>query len=921
MGLFDLLCPPPNSRVPESFSSDAALYSEGAACQNCHREIPEVPVCPAAEAWPSSLSRPLRALQTHPESLRWWVDENHLRTQMRQRDRRGDFPVLLSEHDLRVQVDPIENNIPGLSAIMNAESRINLHLRGNGLDLSLNQNPLVSISPASLLGSLSVYFDEGSFTSDSWLANWFVSPRNAVLALIPVAYDPQDGTLYNLRDYLRQYFSYRPCGAFTENPEALGTPLLDGGAPIRESSMDGGGWREDPGVVQDMTHAAMGSDLGTGIWDAGCFSEPPALPVRLPYLFHYALDFILGRPGSGHLDLQRLYREILRIRALPRPAQPASSASVDFFSSAQVDWTLRPERVSLENFLLEFSQDQPSIPLRVVAGPHELQSVSVETDLRLDRLFIPGFLHLGPTRAHLQALGPRLNLSLQDLDAQIEPFDVGQEDPSHRGPFHIAGGSLVDGEAYTEGPETVPPGFHLEGAMNESLRYSANLRISLNLETPEGRAFRLSGHLIASGTLVPTESGLGPEVGTTRILLQEIRLEPLVPSRGDSGFSFLNGAQVSIHDLPPPGSRAPTGFQVQVITPALEAASYRGGQVEFFVPLSAYDPATETYFSEMEFSWFGPPRGAYYRPDLSFSDFGTELFFHLDGGRTVSDANGSLSFRTRALDENTRSYEALFNADRFSWSLPAGLSLLLEEIHGRFAFERQVSEPGVCDFQASAFQVEANGGSAQRGGILPGSMRVSSTARDGILFGATYSSADHRLDVRRFGLQFLFSRIAVPALIDASRESAASRPQVGSIQLDGRLGGRWSMDTRSGAGRGQFCLLGDSQDVMLRDSRGRLVPDPLVADTRWCVSSIHRVDAAHGVLWGNFLLDTTVDWGLLRYFGIHLNMRARGRMSHNNFPYSGQGYGFVERLFFGNLLEERRRELEGPRAPSSGRTP
>src|SRR5262245_51672232 len=234
MGLFDLFCPP---RVPPAEPGEPAFASSENSCVNCHRERPREESCPVQSDWPRGLSRPLPTIEREPLRFRWWIDENFLRTRMRAESQRGDFPIRIPEHDLQIELNPAETNFNGVMGwFFNRETRINLGIRGEGLSLFLDNNPLVDLRPVSLLGGIRIFFSENGLTSDSGLFNFFLNLNHEVGRQIPVAYDESTGTTYSLPEYLRLYFHNQVC----TNPDANPIPPEGGMRDASSSSMDGG---------------------------------------------------------------------------------------------------------------------------------------------------------------------------------------------------------------------------------------------------------------------------------------------------------------------------------------------------------------------------------------------------------------------------------------------------------------------------------------------------------------------------------------------------------------------------------------------------------------------------------------------------------------------------------------------------------
>src|SRR5262245_21530328 len=107
MGLFDSCV----QRAPDRSTELSSYSPTEESCQNCHSTPPAEPVCPAQDHWPEALFFPIEAIARHPERLGWWIQENRLRTEARERARREVFPVELGRHSLRIEVDPNERTI------------------------------------------------------------------------------------------------------------------------------------------------------------------------------------------------------------------------------------------------------------------------------------------------------------------------------------------------------------------------------------------------------------------------------------------------------------------------------------------------------------------------------------------------------------------------------------------------------------------------------------------------------------------------------------------------------------------------------------------------------------------------------------------------------------------------------------------
>jgi hypothetical protein len=792
-----------------------------------------------------------------------------------------------------------------------------VNLSGEGVMLYLNSNPLIQVSGVSLLGSLRIFFSQDHFIqSDSILFNYFAPLRHTILSQLPVAYDRETGDIYHYTDFARRVLIESNCGSPTVIAPTSGS--MDGGIPPPLTQLarglDGGNYIDLPHDVVDELRFAP--NLGTGYADAGC-GLYESLPQRFPYLFELAHALAMGRSEGWHLDLLRLSQDLRTLSELQsRSSNPSAPPSNPFASidQARVEWHLSPERLALENFLLEFAESTRDHPLSLtlVAGNRGLRTLEIDDPISLSQVYLPGVIHLGNTRFHLRGSGPHLNVSLQEIDSEILPFDLGQSNPSERGFLHIAGGRLRDGEVFTENGLTIPPGVTVSGDLDQALEASLNLRMDLTFQIPGGGSWALSGQLLAQGRLVRSEQGFEPEVGSTWIRLGNLSIHPYRQGVDPSTLpALIENAFLTLTDRSDP-DESRTGFRVSYHFSGGGLPFYGGGSGGVFIPVRALDPSTQTYHSERPqdssaSSWV-------YRPDLVVSDFSTDFQFAFSGQRGTPDLEGGFTFHT-SLDANHRIYDALLNLGPVG--IPLGGQLLsLNPLQAHFQALQEQSEEGVCHFEVPIFEILANSGNRSGRGILRGGVRIFQTPHAHRPLTAAYDPAAHRVEVQNLDLRFLFHRIVIPALVRASREEPSARPQITGLDLDGRFRGHWSMDTVNGHGHGNLCLVGDSADVSLRGADGRILPDPLVSDTRWCASSIQRADTNHQILWGNFFLDTTFDWGLLRYLGIHLNMRERSRMAHDNLPYSRRGYNGVERLFFQRLQREGREpSREGREAP------
>jgi hypothetical protein len=886
MGLFDSCIqrvPPPGSEAP-------LLIPQEGSCQNCHTDRPAEPLCPAVSDWPPTLFRPIEAIQRDPEAFRWWIEENHLRTALRRRTRQEVFPMEWGRHSMRIEIDPNERVLD--SMFVTGDTRFTVDFGGEGMRVFLNSSPLLEGRNLGWIGSLRIFFEDHTLTSDSLLLNWFAPPHSTVLSSIPVAFDLATGATYNYTEYTRMALIRSQCGA----PTAVADPFsFDGGVPPPRQAgvqeMDASSPLDlPPDFLEEMRHTAP--NLGTGYADAGC-GLFEAMPQRFPYLFELAYNWARRGSEATQIDLLRLYPDILSLQRLAARRRTIDSGDdsnlLSILDRVRVVWNVEPQRLAFENFILEFDPDTRENPLSITIETRgsRLQSIETDSRVRLSRLYLPGTIHLGRTTARLQGSGPELSLHLSEIDSEILPFDLGQSDPAERGWLHVNGGRVVDGEERILSGQTLRPGIHIETVHEDTFRHSVNLNFSWTVELSDGTAIDLTGNLAAVGRFRLTSSGLEPEPGGTVIALQDLAVTPaFLPARRSPPRPWATGASLLFTDRPEETPDERTGFVFRMEAPETGLPLFHGGRAEVFFPIPVTDGS--------------------YRPDFSFQDFSADLNFELFGRPGANNTRGTVHFATHQPEICTRTYEALVSLDRVR--LPLGTGILLDAfpVRGRLQATQELTEDGTSHFEIPILEFSANGSGVHRG-ILRGPIRVFQAEGARRPVEMTYDPREERLQIQNLNLRFLMERIVIPALVESSRETPETSPQITGLDLDGRIRGRWSADTATGRGQGRVCLVGDEEDIVLRGSDGRHISDPLFSGTRWCVTSVNRFDAAHDVLFGRFFLDTTIDWGLLRYFGIHLNMRQRWLMEHRDFPLSASGYEYIERRFFGRVLEERRR--------------
>ncbi|MBL7685986.1 MAG: hypothetical protein JNK65_08145 [Deltaproteobacteria bacterium] len=812
------------------------------------------------------------------------------------------LPIHLREIDLNVDLQG------------NDGRRYRTSLSGDGEGLFLDQEPLLSITPGpglqrsffgdiqifnnrginnhfdSTFGSIYNFFAGRGLTTNLLLPNFFSHPQGLLIEQIPVAYregsgeripfsrySPQAGvrelpyflelarTIYQKRPLTRLNFQrlYTDLQTLTHLPEAsshASAPFLHHGSIgltlVPESfSMNG------VSVEFDLNRSTR-------------VHENPILNSTYYTIFNDPI------PDDGLPRFQMTSDGI-------RPVNINPIEAIDIFSPCNPTMVFNPfpARACTNFNLREEDLDRPPqyetivepdrLYFRIHLDSHGVRAIQTNEDFHLSRIFIPEILNLGRTSFHLDATAPNLSIHLNQISSEIREMNWGG--------FSILSGSLEDGENVADSTHSFLPGLHLEGEIGGAFSITGNLQLSLVIQGPQV-PLRVSAQILLRTRLLQTSNGLLPELGENEVVLQNVSVA--AETDVSSSSPLLAGANIRCSDI----ARA-NDLQCSLSIPNIRREvlpsflnRYRGGALNFAVPLQVLQEGERRV----------------YQPTIDLNDFQSTIFLSLLGRESVNDSSGVLQVSTTQEEPCSRNYGLHFQLGALNASLGNHLSLLLENLQAHFQISQSYQEDGSIRFEIPIASLSSQA-SARQEGILRGPFHITQESISQRPLEILFHPQENTLSLSHLNLQFLLDRFHLPALLNASRPTRNRAPQISGLTVDGRFQGHWNMNLDTLLGNGQLCLNGDSRDVVFYDGRGRAISNPLISNTRWCATRIQRSDLRRQTLWGRFFLDTTIDFGLLRYFGIEMNMRERMQMAHDNFPYSLSGYRNIERQFFGRL--------------------
>lgn len=878
MGWFDF-CP----NVPVTPFIRPSLPLHPYSCTNCHASVPAGYAI--HEDAPGGLSEPIpliREALRNGREVRWWQDANRQRASLYALERSGDFPLDFDESDLRLELTPSAQGLGSLSH----ENHLIIHAAARGMEILLGQNPLFEVTDLPI-GNVRFFFDQGHLrTNRGRIANWLVDPQGIqrqIASMIPVAYLQDTGTLLHLEEYR----------------------ILS-----------------DPRQREFYFNRSRRVPLSTRELDR--LNEYYARNLRsLPYLLEISQS-LSARWEDPRLSIQRLYRDLQALARVKEahPSPPSSSESP--IESAELEWSLHPRRLALPGLLAEFGdrEGENRLHLRARLENGSLQTLQADEAIVLQSLALPGFLRLGRSAARIQLNAAPFSASLFNLQAELQPFDLGQIDPSQRGVLHVSAGQVRDGASRRAEGRDIAPGITVQ-QQGDAWVYSLNLHLEMDVARPGGRPLRISSDALGFGRLVPGPRGLEPERGSHYFSFENLSATSEAGAGEASAIlQWFRGARLSLSDLHP--SEGESGFQLRFQANETALPHYNAVSGEAFLPLrpnNGEDPAR--VIQEAVFSLDDQDLPALarrlalastrpvYRPDASFSDFRAALNLHLEGRGRASATTGRIEFATsqNSASPCSRNYELSAWADRAGFQTPQGaleLSPLSLEARVEQELRRESDE-----FRIDTFKVCANEEGPRRRGLLQGVACISQEDwGQGPLELSLERSIEgpRALGLRGLNLRFGAERVYLPALGQASR-AADGRPQAVGLDVDGRFRmDEARYDFASQNLQGLFCLVGDHEsDVMLRDASMRRLPSPLLRDTQWCSLAPTHFDWGRSILYGNFLLRSFPDLHQAALFGAQLPTSYTGPyiLQSSNLPVSLEGFILFGRgIFFEQALRE-----------------
>jgi len=887
MGWFDF-CP----NVPVTPFIRPSLPLHPHSCTNCHASTPSG--YPLHEDAPGELSEPIplirEALRSGRE-VRWWQDANRQRATLYALERSGDFPLEFDESDLRLELTP---SVQGLGSLSH-DNHLVIHAAARGMEVLLGQSPLFEVTDLPI-GNVRFFFEQGRLRTDRGrIANWLVDPQGIqrqIASMIPVAYLQDTGATLHLDDYR----------------------ILS-----------------DPRQREFYLNRSRRVPLSTR--ELNRWNEYYARNLRaLPYLLEIAQS-LSTRWENPRLSIQRLYRDLQTLAQVGQAHPSAPSSSGSPIESAELEWSIHPRRLALPGLLAEFGDREGENRLHLRARLHEgnLQTLQADAPIVLQSLALPGFLRLGRSTARLQLNAAPFRASLFNLQAELQPFDLGQMDPSRRGPLHVSAGQVSDGASRMAEGREIAPGLTVQ-QQGDAWAYSLNLHLEMDVARPGGRPLRISADALGFGRLVPGPRGLEPERGSHYFSLENLNASSQAdPREARAVLQWLQEARLSLSDLDNP--EGASGFQLRFQANETALPHYNAVSGEAFLPLrpnNQEDP--ERAIREAVFSLDDQDLSALvrrlalasarpvYRPDASFSDFRAALNLRLQDRGRASATEGRIEFATAQDPASpcSRSYELSASADRADFQTPQG-SVELSPLSLQARWMQELGRES-DEYRVDTLKICANEAGQRRRGLLQGAACISQEDwGQGPLELSLERSLEgpRALGIRGLNLRFGAERVYLPALAQASR-GEEGRPQASGLDVDGRFrieDARY--DFASQNLQGLFCLVGDHEsDVMLRDASMRRLPSPLLRDTQWCSLAPTHFDWGRSILYGNFLLRSFPDLHQAALFGAQLPTSHTGPyiLQSSNLPISLEGFVLFGRgIFFEQALREgREMRIEAP---------
>ncbi|MCC6272713.1 MAG: hypothetical protein IT572_04545 [Deltaproteobacteria bacterium] len=814
-------------------------------CTHCHgargttsldEALPEAPPCPAETRWPEWI----RSVEADLPRQEWWVRSNFEAAREPRRALR--FDVGRAELAAEIRLRPGYRDFAGfpwsgspyralgVEISSGASLTSRLEVRDNALRLGLRN--LVAIDGIYLDGPLGFNF---------WPERVSVGDYGELHAIART----EPGVLF----FLDPFMVPRP--------------------PLGRDLPAGDQWEA---VAECLARPADADGGAADCYPAATYPNHRDNP-RIDYLLTRFIPAELREPNGrlpSHFDLETLIARLLDWRrARSAGAVPAAPDSRGPLSRARA--TLQP--------LQEWLEPGSRVELDVA---------------RLNDLFLPGLLDLGPSRGTFEVVyrgGQAVTAESRDLEINLDPMDFPARPGPTRPSIRLETATLAAAAASAEldGIET-PPGLRVEfDAATGNLWMEGNLALSAQARLPGLGEVELDGQLLLRSAWRLSDTGLEPVPESTVL---EFRNGELWEAGGHR--PLLTEFSLTLSD----GPEAPEGL----------AAVFRGPSAEPRARLALSGWLGRARRLELTAAVPLPLRLDAERYDLEalLQNLSAEIALQLNGSHSYatevalrSSETGGGNGRSLSLDfdlregenggparrhlireghlelRSEREFEGHdhYFADFRAAAIDRG-PVVLRGVEGELAVDRLQFQDGVSQVRVPRLRLSLNPHGAP-GGILRGPVSLLLEPSAGGALNILWHGPERRLDVTGLDLRFQAAglRVLPRVLLDLLN------PSVAGIGLDGHFEGGFTAefpeDRREWRARGDLRLRGDRDgDIYLMDTAGRRVGLPLVRDTRWRWRRVDRIDWRRRYALGDFHLDTLLNFAELLPRGARLEGAA-----------------------------------------------